>query len=106
MADNGLVNTGKFSHLFPTTAKQYSEGISNMVVDYVILFRYPTAPTSKAISREELATSVSNGFQELSTKLTKSNLMYQVREGNDADTLLIFVYCPWPVLKKHLYQSR
>lgn len=105
MADQGLVNTHRFSHLFPTSSKQYSAGISNNVVDYVILFRYPTTPP-KGMTRASLAASVSNEFQVLSAKLSNSNLMYQVREGNDPDTILVLVYCPWPVLKKHLYQSR
>lgn len=102
---HGLVNTGRFSHLFPTSAKQYTSGISNNVVDYVIVFRYPTVPP-KGMSREDLSASISSEFQVLSSKLQMSNLLYQVREGADNGTLLVLVYCPWSVLKKHLYHSR
>jgi hypothetical protein len=102
----GLVDTGKFSHLFPTTSKQYTSGVPNTVVDYVIVFRYPTTPPSKTITREALSTEVSTEFQALSAKLCNSNLWYQVKEGADSNTLLILVYCPWTVLKKHLYRSR
>jgi len=102
---HGLVNTGKFSHLFPTSSKQYTSGISNTVVDYVIVFRYPTVPP-KGMSREAISTSIVTEFQVLSAKLANSNLLYQVREGTDPETLLVLVYCPWSVLKKHLYHSR
>ncbi|CAM0139466.1 unnamed protein product [Umbelopsis sp. WA50703] len=104
-ATQGLVDTGKFSHLFPTTSKQYTAGIPNSVVDYVIVFRYAQKPP-KNTSREAYAAKVSQAFEALGSKLSSSGLLYQVKQGSADNTMLILVHCPWPVLKKHLYRSR
>ncbi|KAG2180172.1 hypothetical protein INT43_003961 [Umbelopsis isabellina] len=104
-ATQGLVDTGRFSHLFPTTSKQYAAGIPNSVVDYVIVFRYAKNPP-KNTSREAYASQVSQDFESLGSKLASSGLLYQVKQGAEDNTLLILVHCPWSVLKKHLFRSR
>ncbi|KAI8334279.1 calcium-activated chloride channel-domain-containing protein [Chlamydoabsidia padenii] len=77
--------------------------VINQGVDYVIVFRYPTKTTDDRLQQEE---NVINGFESLATKLTRAQLFFLVKQGQERGTLLVLVGCPQARLYKEYKAQR
>ncbi|KAI7900373.1 calcium-activated chloride channel-domain-containing protein [Cokeromyces recurvatus] len=86
----------------------------NAGVDYVIVFRFPTDTTTKLnkgknnlpTTRAELQVQVTESLKDITRRLTRVNLRFQVRPGKEKGTLLIFVSAPTGPIKKEYRQER
>ncbi|SAM08297.1 hypothetical protein [Absidia glauca] len=76
----------------------------NHGIDYVIVFRYPI-PKS-LVDRLQLEQQVIDGLQSLTTKLTRAQLFFDVRAGEQRGTLLLLVGCPQARLYKEFLVAR
>ncbi|KAI8061390.1 calcium-activated chloride channel-domain-containing protein [Thamnidium elegans] len=125
-------STEEFRHLFPPTGQQtpteepvlkpsISEGTtssisttssvvsSNAGIDYVIVFKFPTNVTKgdeTITSRPQLQSHVAASLTDITTRLTKVNLRFQVRPGKEDGTLLILVSSPVGPIKQEYRQER
>ncbi|KAI9487752.1 MAG: calcium-activated chloride channel-domain-containing protein [Benjaminiella poitrasii] len=90
----------------------------NAGVDYIIVFRFPTnitTPKGKSnnssnnlltTTRAELEAQVTKSLENITARLTKVNLRFQVIPGKEKGTLLIFINAPISPLKKVYRQER
>jgi hypothetical protein len=78
--------------------------VPNAAVDYVIAYRFPLKPTGST-SKQHLESTITSSMNELTTRLTKVGLRFQVRTGKEPGTLFILVSSPIGPIR-HLYQQQ
>lgn len=124
-------NPQEFKHLFPPTgqitptiveppvvltpsvSEQTNSSTPSIVtsnggIDFVIVFKFPTAvpKTDDKTTRAELEANVSASLASITNRLTKVNLRFQVRPGKEEGTLLILVSSPVGPIKQEYRQER
>lgn len=74
--------------------------------DFVLVFKYK-APTKKdsESSKLEYEQKAIKTYQKVITKLARVGLQHETRPSGD-DTLLVFILCPWAVLKREATRDR
>lgn len=87
-----------YKHINPRTLDVYA--------DLVLVFKYKQ-PTVKgiAVSKPEYEQKTLAAYQDVLTRLTRVGLQYETRPSG-SDTLLIFILCPWAVLKREANRAR
>ncbi|KAG0251958.1 hypothetical protein BG011_007298 [Mortierella polycephala] len=74
----------------------------DLYADLVLLFNYKNQQESKgALSKDELEKRTMDAYEDVLEKLTRVGLQYETRPGGK-DTILIFILCPWSVLKREV----
>lgn len=115
-------STEGFQNLFPPTGQDTglsqkssdeesttSVLSSNAGIDYVIVFKFPTTipkGDETITTRAQLETHVADSLSNITNRLTKVNLRFQVRPGKEEGTLLILVSSPVGPIKQEYRQER
>ncbi|KAI8099070.1 calcium-activated chloride channel-domain-containing protein [Halteromyces radiatus] len=111
-------NVKSLSHLFPSMItrtpdigndKNFDDTLQEQLppnhgIDYVIIFRYPTTTTTS--DRHQLEQQVIHGLQSLTSKLTRAQLYFEIKQGQESGTLLVLVGCPQSRLYKEYKAER
>ncbi|KFH63690.1 hypothetical protein MVEG_10383 [Podila verticillata NRRL 6337] len=88
------------AHLRKTT-----RGSLDHYADLIIVFKFKQ-PTAKGTSRPQYEQDTLRAYRDVLLKLTKVGLHYETRPSPTAeDTVLIFILCPWAVLKREVTRN-
>lgn len=84
-----------YKHVNPRTLDVYA--------DLVLVFRYKQ-PIKGGVSKPEYEQQTLAAYEEVLSNLTRVGLQYETRPSGN-DTLLIFILCPWAVLKREVTRN-
>lgn len=86
--------------------KQTNSRSLDVYADLVLVFKYKQPTLKEAtVSKPEYEQKTLAAYQEVLTNLTRVGLQYETRPSG-SDTLLIFILCPWAVLKREATRAR
>ncbi|KAF9090005.1 hypothetical protein BGX23_006309 [Mortierella sp. AD031] len=74
----------------------------DVYADLVLVFRYKQP--IKGVSKPDYEQKTLAAYQEVLTNLTRVGLQFETRPSGN-DTLLIFILCPWAVLKREVTRN-